>query len=75
MVAVRQEEKGRNGRKEEAYSLPIKGNPRGGVSYMETNDAKKKSTMHPLHIVSENHKRFLHHIKENLRDMEKKIKS
>ena len=43
---------------------------------METNDAKKKSTMHPLHIVSiENHKRFLHHIKENLRDMEKKIKS
>ena len=33
---------------------------------METNDAKKKSTMHPLHIVSENHKRFLHHIKENL---------
>ena len=30
---------------------------------METNDAKKKSTMHPLHIVSENHKRFLHHIK------------
>lgn len=42
---------------------------------METNDAKKKSTMHPLHIVSENHKHFLHHIKENLRDMEKKIKS
>ena len=75
MVAARKEEKGRNGRKKEAYSLPIKGNPRGGVSYMETNDAKKKSTMHPLHIVSENHKRFLHHIKENLRDMEKKIKS
>ena len=75
MVAARQEEKGQNGRKEGAYSLPIKGNSRGGVSYMETNDAKKKSTMHPLHIVSENHKRFLHHIKENLRDMEKKIKS
>ena len=75
MVAARQEEKGWNGRKEEVYSLPIKGNPRGGVSYMETNDAKKKSTMHPLHIVSENHKRFLHHIKENLRDMEKQIKS
>ena len=75
MVAARQGEKGWNGRKEKVYSLPIKGNPRGGVSYMETNDAKKKSTMHPLHIVSENHKRFLHHIKENLRDMEKKIKS
>ncbi len=42
---------------------------------METNDAKKKSTMHPLHIVSENRKRFLHYIKENLHDMEKEIKS
>lgn len=42
---------------------------------METNDAKKKSIMHPLHIVSENRKRFLHYIKENLHDMEKEIKS
>ena len=75
MVAARQEEKGRNGRKEEICSLPIKGKPRGGISYMETNDAKKKSTMHPLHIVSENRKRFLHYIKENLHDMEKEIKS
>lgn len=75
MVAARQEEKGRNGRKEGICLLPIKGKPRGGISYMETNDAKKKSTMHPLHIVSENRKRFLHYIKENLHDMEKEIKS
>lgn len=61
--------------KGEIHSLPIKGNPRGEVSYMETNDAKKKSTMHPLHIVSENRKRFLHYIKENLHDMEKEIES
>ena len=75
MVAERQEEKEENGRKEGGCLLPNKGKTRGGVSYMETNDAKKKSTMHPLHIVSENRKRFLQHIKENLHDMEKEIKS